>query len=101
MSVRALWADGVALRLAQVKLPVQTEFISHNTPARLGSLTSSTLAPPPSALPAPAQLAELDAKDEGGAVDVVLGREERTARALEETIAAVEGLKVSETQPRA
>lgn len=89
----------VALKLAQVKLPVQTEFITQTTAPRLGSITSSTLAPPPPALPAPAQLAELDAKEEGGAVDVVLGREERTAKALEETIAGVEGMKVGETRP--
>ena len=90
-----------ALRLAQVKLPVQTEFITHNTPARLGSLTSSSLAPPPSALPVPAQLAELDAKDEGGAVGVVLDREERAVKGLEEAVSALEGLKVGDAQPTA
>lgn len=79
-----------------MKLPVQTEFITHNAAPRLGSITSSSLAPPPAALPAPAQLAELDAKDEGGAVDVVLAREERAVEGLEEAVAGLEGLKVDE-----
>lgn len=78
-----------------MKLPVQTEFINHNTPSRLGSLSTSSLGPPPAALPAPAQLAELDSKDEGGAVGVVLEREGR----LEEAIVGLEGLKI-EDQPR-
>jgi hypothetical protein len=78
-----------------MKLPVQTEFITHNTPSRLGSISTTLLGPPASALPAPAQLAELDAKDEGGAVGVVLDREAR----LEEALVGMEGLKIEE-QPR-
>jgi hypothetical protein len=81
-----------------MKLPVQTEFISNTTPPRLGTITTSTLTPPPSALPAPAQLTELDSKDEGGAVGVVLGREERLVDAL----AGLElgGQGQGEVQPR-
>lgn len=66
-----------ALKLAQVKLPVPTEFITRASSPRLGSISSSALTPPPPALPVPAQLAELDAKDEGGAVDVIMRREEQ------------------------
>jgi len=66
-----------------MKLPVQTEFIHHTAPPRLGSLSLSTLGKPASALPAPAQLAELDAKDEGSARDVVLAREERLVEGLQ------------------
>ena len=84
-----------------MKLPVQTEFITHSTPPRLGSLTSTTLAPPPSALPVPAQLAELDAKDEGSAVGIVLDREERAVKGLEEAVSGIEGLKVGDSQPTA
>lgn len=76
-------ADEIALRLAQMKLPVQTEFIHHTAPARLGSLSSSALGLPAAALPAPAQLAELDAKDEGSSRHVVLAREERLVEGLE------------------
>jgi len=80
-----------------MKLPVQTEFITHNTPSRLGALSTSLLGPPPAALPAPAQLAELDSKDQGGAVGVVLDREAR----LEEALVGLENLSVGEgEQPR-
>lgn len=78
-----LMADGAALRLAQVKLPVPTEFITRASSPRLGSISSASLTPPPPALPVPAQLAELDAKDEGGAVDVILRREEELVKGLE------------------
>jgi len=88
-------ADQTALRLAQMKLPVQTEFITHNTPSRLGTLSTTSLGPPSAALPVPAQLAELDAKDEGGALDVILDREQR----LQEAIVGLEGMKIEE-QPR-
>ncbi|KAK4685953.1 large subunit ribosomal protein L16, partial [Tremellales sp. Uapishka_1] len=40
-----------ALRLAQVKLPVATEFITSESSPRLGSLSNETLAPPAAALP--------------------------------------------------
>ena len=60
-----------------MKLPVQTEFITHNTPSRLGTLSTTSLGPPSAALPVPAQLAELDAKDEGGALDVILDRDSK------------------------
>ncbi|BEJ14383.1 hypothetical protein CspHIS471_0401500 [Cutaneotrichosporon sp. HIS471] len=35
-----------ALKLAQVKIPVKTEFISHKTPPRLGTLVSGELSKP-------------------------------------------------------
>jgi hypothetical protein len=78
-----------------MKLPVSTEFITHTTPSRLGTLSTSSLGPPSAALPVPAQLAELDAKDEGGALGVILGREER----LQDALVGMEGLKIGE-QPR-
>ena len=78
-----------------MKLPVQTEFITHNTPSRLGTLSTTSLGPPAAALPVPAQLAELDAKDEGGALGVILDREQR----LQEAIVGLEGMSIGE-QPR-
>lgn len=75
-----------------MKLPVQTEFINNTTPSRLGTLSTSTLGPPSAALPIPAQLAELDAKNEGGALGVVLDREQR----LQEALVGMEGLKIEE-----
>lgn len=80
-----------ALKLAQVKLPVTSEFIDATTPPRLGSISSASLVKPPAAQPVPAQLAELDAKDEGSARDNVLAREERT---LESMVKGMEALSV-------
>ncbi|EIW72983.1 hypothetical protein TREMEDRAFT_18219, partial [Tremella mesenterica DSM 1558] len=64
-----------ALKLAQVKLPVQSEFINLSSPPRLGNIASASLLPPTYAQAVPALLAEMDAKDRGGARDVVMTRE--------------------------
>lgn len=85
-----------ALKLAQVKLPVPSEFITVTSPPRLGALADARLAPPPSALPVPAQLAELDAKDQGGARDVVLKREGNGAELL---ASAASGVSAGHPQP--
>ncbi len=58
---------GIALKMAQDKLPVKTEFISAKTPPRLGDICSSTLTAPVEAQPIPA-LPDIDTKDEGMAV---------------------------------
>ncbi|KAK8844797.1 ribosomal protein L16 [Kwoniella newhampshirensis] len=67
-----------ALKLAQARLPLQTEFINISSSPRLGKISSPSLAAPPSARTLPAGLAFFDAKDEGGARDVVMKREEKS-----------------------
>ncbi|OCF39918.1 ribosomal protein L16 [Kwoniella heveanensis CBS 569] len=80
-----------ALKLAQARLPLQTEFITNETGPRLGRFSSASLRPPPSARPIPAKLVELDAKDEGGARDTVFKREEEDVQRLAQEL---EGLSV-------
>ncbi|WVR03093.1 ribosomal protein L16 [Kwoniella sp. DSM 27419] len=71
-----------ALKLAQARLPLQTEFITSAAGPRLGHLSSTSLPHPPAAQPIPAALAELDAKNEGGARDAVLKREEQAVEGM-------------------
>nr|XP_018266116.1 ribosomal protein L16 [Kwoniella dejecticola CBS 10117]OBR88274.1 ribosomal protein L16 [Kwoniella dejecticola CBS 10117] len=66
-----------ALKLAQARLPLQTEFITIDSSPRLGKISSDGLRSPSYALPVPNPIVELDAKDEGRAKDVVLLREEQ------------------------
>ncbi len=80
--------------MAQDKLPVKTEFITAKTPARLGSISSSTLSDPVQTLPIPALLAEMDAKDEGRTAGAVLDREERK---VEELVKGLDGLAIPST----
>lgn len=95
-----LQANPTAIRLAQVKLPVPSEFISHAAPPRLGSITTSALAPPPEATPVPALLAAQDAKGEGKARGIVLAREERRVSEVEAAVLAMERLSVGEVGAR-
>ncbi|WWD22649.1 ribosomal protein L16 [Kwoniella shandongensis] len=84
-----------ALKLAQARLPLQTEFITISAPPRLGKISSPKLAHPPSARPLPAGLAYFDAKDEGGARDVVMKREEKT---VDEIVRGMEALDVKKVE---
>ncbi|KIR69220.1 ribosomal protein L16 [Cryptococcus bacillisporus CA1873] len=80
-----------ALKLAQARLPLQTEFITLSSSPRLGRIATPALADPPSAQPIPNNLAYLDAKEEGGARRVIMRREER---AVEEIVDGLRGLEV-------
>ncbi|WVF66488.1 ribosomal protein L16 [Kwoniella sp. CBS 6097] len=80
-----------ALKLAQARLPLQTEFITNETGPRLGRYSSASLQSPPSAQPIPAKLVELDVKDEGGARDTVFKREEEDVQRLAQDL---QGLSV-------
>ncbi|WWC67347.1 mitochondrial 54S ribosomal protein uL16m [Kwoniella pini CBS 10737] len=71
-----------ALKLAQARLPLQTEFITIDSSPRLGKLSSQVLQSPSYALPIPNPIVELDAKNEGRAKDVVLQREEEQIEEL-------------------
>ena len=94
---RGLRTDASALKLAQVKLPVPSEFITASSPPRLGALADDSLAPPPSALPVPARLVELDAKDEGGARDATLQREAHGAELLADSATGVSFTRPQDT----
>ncbi|KAL7420818.1 39S ribosomal protein L16, mitochondrial [Cryptotrichosporon argae] len=87
-----------ALKLAQVKLSVPSEFITTSSPPRLGHIASHALVPPPAARSVPAQLADLDAKGEGHAVDAVLRREERR---VDHVAAVLDKLSVGAAEARA
>nr|KIR48442.1 ribosomal protein L16 [Cryptococcus bacillisporus CA1280] len=80
-----------ALKLAQARLPLQTEFITLSSSPRLGRIATPALADPPSAQPIPNNLAYLDAKEEGGARRVIMRREER---AVEEIVDGLRGLEM-------
>ncbi|OWT37733.1 ribosomal protein L16 [Cryptococcus neoformans] len=82
-----------ALKLAQARLPLQTEFITLSSPPRLGRIATPALADPPSAQPIPNNLAYLDAKEEGGARRVIMRREER---AVEEIVDGLQGLEMKD-----
>ncbi|TYJ53044.1 ribosomal protein L16 [Cryptococcus floricola] len=79
-----------ALKLAQARLPLQTEFITTSSFPRLGSISSPTLTPPPAAQPIPNNLAWMDAKEEGGARKTVLKREEREVEEVVKGLGALE-----------
>lgn len=82
-----------ALKLAQARLPLQTEFITLSSPPRLGRIATPALADPPAAQPIPNNLAYLDAKEEGGARRVIMRREER---AVEEIVDGLRGLEMKD-----
>ena len=73
----------IALKLAQDKLPVKTEFINTRTPPRLGSIVSADLVAPGTVQPA--ALVE-----DGVAVDEILAEEEK----LEDVAKGLEGLVI-------
>ncbi|WVQ72221.1 ribosomal protein L16 [Cryptococcus sp. DSM 104548] len=79
-----------ALKLAQARLPLQTEFITTSSFPRLGSISSPTLTSPPAAQPIPNNLAWMDAKEEGGARKIVLNREERDVEGIAQGLEAVD-----------
>ncbi|WRT63189.1 ribosomal protein L16 [Kwoniella shivajii] len=79
-----------ALKLAQARLPLQTEFIRLSSSPRLGRISGHSLRPPPYARPVPQTLAALDAKDEGRAKDVVLSREDTQVDELSSQLRAVD-----------
>nr|XP_019048163.1 ribosomal protein L16 [Kwoniella bestiolae CBS 10118]OCF27093.1 ribosomal protein L16 [Kwoniella bestiolae CBS 10118] len=85
-----------ALKLAQARLPLQTEFITLSSSPRLGKISHDDLASPSYARPVPNPIVELDAKDEGRAKDVVLGREEQE---IEELSRKLEGAVLDEIKP--
>ncbi|WVN87598.1 ribosomal protein L16 [Cryptococcus depauperatus CBS 7841] len=80
-----------ALKLAQARLPLQTEFICLSSPPRLGRFASHSLLPPPAAQSIPNNLTYLNFKEEGGARKAVMRREEKH---LEEIAAGLERLRV-------
>lgn len=90
-----------ALRLAQVKLPAQSEFITATSSPRLGSLTSPSLTRPPAAMPAPAHLLDMDSRDEGKAPALVLAEEERRVEGLEDVTRGMQGLDLGKEEARA
>ena len=93
-------SDGVlALKMAQDKLPVKTEFITVNTAPRLGSIVSPSLTAPRSAQPLPPLAAQQDTREKSSSalgVGVVLdGGESR----MESLVGGFEGLKVEQSIP--
>ncbi|ORY26469.1 ribosomal protein L16p/L10e-domain-containing protein [Naematelia encephala] len=62
-----------AISLCQDKLPVKSEFIKHDTPARLGLLVDSSLTKPPSNQPVPA-LMEWQKINEQGSLNRGVGK---------------------------
>ncbi|WWC90222.1 ribosomal protein L16 [Kwoniella dendrophila CBS 6074] len=71
-----------ALKLAQARLPLQTEFITLQSSPRLGKISNDKLSSPSYAQPIPQTLVELDAKNEGRAKDIILNREEQQINEL-------------------
>ena len=57
--------------MAQDRLPVKSEFITVNTPARLGDIVSNSLEIPAAARIIPAALVEMDTADQGRVADVL------------------------------
>ena len=83
-----------AMRLAQVKLPVPTEFITSSSTPRLGDITSDHLDHPVSAAPL-SEIPELsDMRKEGGAAGVIQKREQLR---LQEMQKAVERLSIQQS----
>ncbi|WWD06368.1 ribosomal protein L16 [Kwoniella europaea PYCC6329] len=87
-----------ALKLAQARLPLQTEFITLSSSPRLGKISHDNLASPSYARPVPNPIVELDVKDEGRARDVVLGRE---AEEVDELSRRLEGSVLDDVRPAA
>ncbi|WVQ82807.1 ribosomal protein L16 [Cryptococcus sp. DSM 104549] len=79
-----------ALKLAQCRLPVQTEFVNLSSTPRLGHIASNDLTPPPAAQVGPAALAWMDAKDEGAARRLVMKREQMNVDEIAKGLAAVD-----------
>ncbi|WVQ64274.1 ribosomal protein L16 [Kwoniella botswanensis] len=87
-----------ALKLAQARLPLQTEFITLSSSPRLGKISHDNLASPSYARPVPNPIVELDVKDEGRAKDVVLGRE---AEEVDELSRRLDGAVLDDVRPAA
>ncbi|KAK6904674.1 ribosomal protein L16 [Kwoniella mangroviensis CBS 10435] len=85
-----------ALKLAQARLPLQTEFITLSSSPRLGKISHDNLVSPSYARPVPNPIVELDVKDEGRAKDVVLGRE---AEEVDELSRRLEGAVLDDVRP--
>ena len=88
----------LALKMAQDKLPVKTEFITVNTAPRLGSIVSSSLTAPLSAQPIPALLAQQGTRDKSSTLGggVVLDQGESR---MESRVGGFKGLKLEQSIP--